>query len=219
MKRVGLVLGLVLGLVAVSGCLRTISFHCASNADCNAGTCEVNDYCSFPDSVCPSGRRFGDLSAQFSNTCVGDLPLGDGGVDGAPGDAMVDAPMGCPGNYVTLAGAPGHRYKLIASSGNWQTRHDMCALDGTYIVVPDDAAELAAVVTLAGTAIWVGVTDRATEGMFLTALGAPATYLPWAAGQPDDKAPGEDCVAAATTNLYSDERCNQSKRTVCECAP
>jgi len=214
--------GLLVVVVMAAGCLRSTSFHCSSNVDCNSGTCELNDYCSFADSSCPSGRRFGDLSAQFSNTCVGDLPLVDAGLDGAKdggADAPPDAPMGCPASYITIAAAPGHRYKLITTAGSWQTRHDTCALDGTYMVVPDDANELAAVVTLAGTAIWVGVTDTAVEGTFKTVLGVPATYLPWAAGQRDDKAPGEDCVQAALTNLYSDERCNLSARTVCECAP
>jgi hypothetical protein len=74
------------------------------------------------------------------------------------------------------------------------------------------------VLTLAGTRIWVGVDDLATEGTFLTVLGMPATFLPWAAGQPDNKPPGEDCVhASSATQLYSDERCGLSARSVCEC--
>ncbi len=215
--------GLVLVVaVCATGCLRSTSFHCASNADCNTGTCELNDYCSFPDPQCASGRRFGGLSAQFSNTCVGELALVDAGIDGSHDgtpDASPDAPLGCPGSYITIAAAPGHRYKLITTTGNWQTSHDACALDGTYMVVPDDATELAAVVTLAGTPIWVGVTDMAVEGTFQTVLGVNATYLPWASGQPDNKPPGEDCVRAALTDLYSDERCSNSLRTVCECMP
>ena len=200
--------------LAGAGCLRSTTFHCSSNADCNAGTCEANDYCSFMDSTCTSGRRFGDLAGNFSNTCVGDLPFGDGGVDGT-----TDAPSGCPGTYVVVSGAPGHRYRLLPQTGNWQTQRDRCATDGTYMVVPDDAGELAAMVTIAGTKFWVGVTDTAVEGTFKTVLGVNATFLPWAPTQPDNKSPGEDCVAASTTNLYSDERCSLSMRTICECQP
>jgi hypothetical protein len=74
---------------SAAGCLRTTQFHCGSNADCvkagAQGTCESIGYCSFLDPSCASGQRFGDLSGQYSQTCVGDLPFVDGGVDGSNG--------------------------------------------------------------------------------------------------------------------------------------
>ena len=83
--------------IALTGCLRTTSFHCATDSDCRLagaqGTCEAVGYCAFSDSTCTSGLRFGDLSASYANQCVGDQPGDDASTDG-PHDAHVfhDAP-------------------------------------------------------------------------------------------------------------------------------
>ena len=35
------------------------------------GTCEPNGFCSFPDTDCPSGSRYGEhAGAGLANTCV-----------------------------------------------------------------------------------------------------------------------------------------------------
>ncbi|MCA9711525.1 MAG: hypothetical protein KDK70_37145 [Myxococcales bacterium] len=64
-------LGAVLGLGACGG---PGSFVCQASdqciADAIAGTCEPNGLCSFPDSSCPSGHRYGELSGELSGVCV-----------------------------------------------------------------------------------------------------------------------------------------------------
>lgn len=74
-----------LTLLAASGCVRAGDFHCSSDADCvlggAQGRCEVVTYCSFPDSDCAGGNRFGSQSGAFANTCVGDTSGDDAGVD------------------------------------------------------------------------------------------------------------------------------------------
>ncbi|HEU0032317.1 MAG TPA: lectin-like protein [Kofleriaceae bacterium] len=217
MTKLALLLALVATPLAV-GCLRSTQFHCDDNTDCGTGTCEAVGYCSFADSSCGTGARFGELSGPYAGLCVGDQPPIDGGPNDGP-DAPPDAPVGCPTNYVSLPGITGHKYKLVTQSGGWQNRRDSCSLEGTYMAIPDDATELAALITLSGTAIWVGISDTATENTFVTVLNQPQTFLPWAAGQPDDKSPGEDCVLASTANMFSDERCQNVARTVCECEP
>jgi hypothetical protein len=63
------------------------SFTCTGDSSCGpGGTCEANGFCSFPDSACPSGRRYGDLGG--SGQCVGGQPPPDAG-PGAPADARV----------------------------------------------------------------------------------------------------------------------------------
>ncbi len=70
---------MALGLV---GCPPSDSFICQTDAQCvhdgNTGTCQPNSYCSFPDSDCPSGERYGDHAADFSGRCVVDRGETDG---------------------------------------------------------------------------------------------------------------------------------------------
>jgi hypothetical protein len=77
-----------------SGCqFGPYTFACTHDAACGAGgICELNGFCSFPDSTCPSGRRFGDLGGPSAGQCVGGQPLVDGGdtsIDGRVSDAVV----------------------------------------------------------------------------------------------------------------------------------
>ena len=70
-----------LALVALlsSGCLRTVSFTCASDTDCGDGKCEpTTRFCSFADPACSSGFRYGALAGDSSNKCTNDVG-GDGG--------------------------------------------------------------------------------------------------------------------------------------------
>jgi hypothetical protein len=81
------------GIVCATGCLRTTQYRCATDTECGGGgTCESVGYCSFTDSSCADGRRFGDLSGPYANTCVG-----GGGGDDAGIDAPIDTPDAPPG--------------------------------------------------------------------------------------------------------------------------
>lgn len=54
----------------MAGC-GTPAFHCLDASDCVDGTCEPNGFCSFPDTDCPSGSRYGEhAGAGLANTCV-----------------------------------------------------------------------------------------------------------------------------------------------------
>jgi Lectin C-type domain len=215
--------------IAATGCLKAAAFPCTSNEQCTKngalGTCESVGFCSFPDGECASGRRFGSLSGTFANQCVGD---GDAGVD-SPFDAPIDMVvlpdgLGCPVGYATLTGVPTHAYRRIGTLTNWQNQVNACKADGAnvYLVIPDDATELQAILTLAGGPTWVGVNDITTEGTFVTVLGGAATYLPWASGQPDNSGNqgGSDCVEALVGGTYDDKRCAATSLiAVCECEP
>ena len=67
-----------LAVLATSGCLRAVTYNCASDPDCGAGVCEPDHLCAFADSACPSGYRYGDLGGD--SQCVGATTGGgDGG--------------------------------------------------------------------------------------------------------------------------------------------
>ena len=55
----------------------TSDFSCLTDADCTdadgtLGRCEVDQRCSYADTSCTSGYRYGDLAGQESNACTGD---------------------------------------------------------------------------------------------------------------------------------------------------
>ena len=100
---------LVVCLAIGAGCLRQTSFHCTSDLDCiNAGAtglCQSVGYCSFPDSTCGGGQRYGELSGPFANQCLGGDVGPDGGVDAEACSAS--CPLGCdPTNTRCLALVP-----------------------------------------------------------------------------------------------------------------
>ncbi len=200
-------------LVLATGCLRDTEFHCTDSSECGAnGECEANGFCSVPDPNCVDGRRYTSYSGSLTNQCV----TSDGGLPGEGG-------MGCSPGFLPLPGVPGHLYFAVPAADFTTQRTTCAALGGiTYLAIPDDAAELAAIVNAGGQpAIWVGIDDEVVEGMYVTVRGQPATYLPWAPGQPDNKGPppGEDCIAALSSNQYDDQDCTQSLSALCECEP
>jgi lectin-like protein len=214
--------------IAATGCLRQTQFHCTNDQSCGAsGRCEASSYCSFPDSSCSSMYRYGSSAGTYADQCTNAV-TGDGGVDSPIGDGSIDAPiLGCPSGYDPLSGVTnGHVYKLLTAAGNWNNQQAACLLttQSAYLAIPDDATELAALDTLAGTITeyWVGITDSATEGTFLNVLGAAQTFLPWDPPAPDNNSggQGEDCVEAITALAkFNDLRCTTSFPAICECAP
>lgn len=83
--------------IAVAGCspFGGGSFACADNTECSnnasAGFCESTGFCSFADSDCTSGRRYGDLAGNgLAGVCVGEEP---NDFDAAP---MADADPNAP---------------------------------------------------------------------------------------------------------------------------
>jgi hypothetical protein len=213
-----------------SGCLRSTTFKCDTNTDCGAGgQCEVaaGGFCSFADSSCTaSGRRFGDSSGASSGKCVGEV--GDDAGVGAekPIDAP-EIPSGCPGNFMTLpnSGPRGHRYLLINTQAGWTAQRDGCAAMSTFMAFPDGATnadaqlELAAVVTLAGNGVWVGVEDIVTNGAYKTSLGQPVSARTLALINPGGGNPNQQGCFTTNGTSMTDEDCADTRKTVCECVP
>jgi hypothetical protein len=229
--------------VASTGCsIRPGAFACETDTDCTRGgeqgVCESVGHCSFADPDCASGRRFGDLSGSQSGQCVGDPPI-DGGLDGPTAssdagtndDAAVtdapttdaatpDAPTGCPPGYEALPGIPTHFYRRLGVAG-WTNQRTVCGSEpaNVYLAIPDDQAELDAIIALAAADVWVGISDASSEGVFVTVLGTPATFLPFAQGEPDNQG-NQDCVRArAATAQYETANCGLQSIAVCECDP
>ncbi|HMG52413.1 MAG TPA: hypothetical protein VK601_03000, partial [Kofleriaceae bacterium] len=88
----------ILAVVMVTGCkYGAAEFACSAEKSCGpGGTCESNGFCSFADSTCESGRRFGELGGASSGECV---PAG-----GAMIDASIDAPPDVPPDVLACYG-------------------------------------------------------------------------------------------------------------------
>lgn len=218
--------------VLLGGCLRKTEFKCQTNDQCSTGgACEMTTgYCSFADMDCPDGRRYGDLSGDLSGQCVGGG--GSGVVDaGADGPGIVDAPpSGCPATgYAVITGAGAHHYRVIAGTANWTTQKGLCSADGpgAYLAVPNDQAELTAILAAAGGAhSWVGIDDQMTEGTYVTTHGGTfaANDPLWDTGEPDNTpfngGGDSDCVAGVkSSNQLADTKCSESYAAICECDP
>lgn len=78
----------IVALVALTagGCIKLDSFGCAQSSECQngdlLGTCEPAGLCSFPDAVCPSGKKYGELAGGQSGQCVD-----EGGTSSSSGEA------------------------------------------------------------------------------------------------------------------------------------
>jgi hypothetical protein len=237
----------LLGIALLSsGCLRKTEFHCDTSAQCGGdGVCETSvGYCAFPNGECPGGFRYDSSAGALANKCVGEvIPPGEDAGPDTPGDVPTDTPIdvpidmppaGCPGGYLPIqingADSP-HLYKVLAPpTQNWDTQKNDCAATSTsaYLAIPDSIEELEALSVLIGAdkTYWIGLTDAPPniEGMFKTLKGAdPFVGFPWAMGEPDDTAGGQDCVSAtkptgmATTT--ASDKCSTKFDAMCECEP
>jgi hypothetical protein len=230
----------LLGVLATSSiaCLRKTEFQCSSSAECGpGGTCQTAvGYCSVTDNDCASGQRYSDSAGSSAGECVGGGPFDDASNPDAPipSDGSDDAPpdgpsVGCPSGYAAITGGQtGHLYQLVTTTGNWTNQRNFCTATSAnaYLVIPDNADELAALVELAtSTRFWVGITDMVTEGTWVNTLGQPQTFLPWEMNRPNMSGNNnDDCVFAEDNGgddpTLRDDRCNNVQLpAICECVP
>src|SRR5262249_22943983 len=91
--------------LAVAACFRPDgAFHCLDDTQCGAGgRCDApTGFCSFLDSSCDSGRRYGEFAGGLANLCV--APAAEP-PDAGPPDAGPDAGPPAPPSFVLEAHA------------------------------------------------------------------------------------------------------------------
>jgi hypothetical protein len=166
--------------------------------------------------VCFAACRIG-FDPIDGDDIVGDAPGGQ--TDGASqdtGGGTDGAMVSCPANYTTLLGAfNDSRYRVVDNSSDWDSAQAACEADGHHLAIPDDASERNALYNaLIAQNIWVGVTDRITEGVYRSVTGGTVTYLPWGLGEPDP----EDCIyIEGLTTMFRTQDCTSGRRYICEC--
>lgn len=157
-------------------------------------------------------------------------PAGCGRIDfpSAPVDAAADAAAPdavdasvidpCAATYTAVYG-PSH-YRFTATAASWDVAERACEADGrgSHLVVFNDAPEMNAIEALVmGTEIWVGITDRVTDGTFLDVMGELPLFKPqWQSMDPSFPGPG--CVQFNPgSRLIHDQACTTLVAYVCEC--
>lgn len=114
--------------------------------------------------------------------------------------------------YVPVAGQV-NRYRELVNQG-WQEALDVCAADEAHFAIPDDAAEISAIQL--GVGAWIGISDIAIEGVWITVDARPATYLPWGANEPSGGT-NENRVELYVST-FNDLNCVDHRRNaLCEC--
>ena len=131
-----------------------------------------------------------------------------------PGDANdANGSSGLCGSnpaYLHRSGSP-HAYRAVDGNADWAAARASCEADGAYLAIIDDAAEAA---LLPGEG-WVGYTDAATEGVWLTVRGDQAAFLPWQSGEPNGGTL-ENCARVDDKALES-RSCTDLRGWTCEC--
>ncbi len=165
------------------------SFVCEQSSQCSqgsvAGMCQPNGFCSFDDSSCASGQRYGDLSGSVANSCVGGGQGSDSGGSDAivPIDASVcfDGPL--PFCLMTIPTAPRTLTGMIATDSQCDqvvTQTDnssVCVVAATNLTVQDVRATGTRPLVLAasGTIEVSGTLDVSSQQGMPSGAGAPAT--------------------------------------------
>jgi glucose/arabinose dehydrogenase len=88
----------------------------------------------------------------------------------------------------------GGTYRLTAPNLTWEEAQTAARQAGGNLVTVNDAAENNWLVqTFGGTeGLWIGITDRTTEGQFAWASGAGVSYTNWAPGEPNNAGGNQD---------------------------
>jgi hypothetical protein len=96
----------------------------------------------------------------------------------------------------------GNTYQLGTPGLTWEEANAEAQRLGGHLVTISDAAENDFVVeTFGGEApIWLGLTDQATEGTFVTTTGETVTYTNWLPGEPNNNGVAQDFAVIASVD-------------------
>jgi hypothetical protein len=116
-------LGLLLGLAAAPSFFACgeSKFVCLSDAQCShdaqAGVCQPNGFCSFPDEACASGQRYGEHAGRgLAGSCVSQTDDGDDDAAGSTTSATSGVSDTSATSGVTSAADTGETASTVTSS-------------------------------------------------------------------------------------------------------
>ncbi|RMH43894.1 MAG: hypothetical protein D6689_03985 [Deltaproteobacteria bacterium] len=141
---------------------------------------------------------------------------GDGVDNDCSGDAD-DAPA-CGCDAVEVEGA---RFELCVHRRTWDEAAAFCAARGGALARVDSDTQAwrlwRKAQRRAKAKWWIGLTDRAEEGVFAWADGSPVTFTAWNGREPDNDACNQDCAAMGerAQGRWHDTHCASRLPFVC----
>jgi Lectin C-type domain len=153
----------------------------------------------------------------------------DPDASGAPAPSSDAGAPACPPGYAAAGTPSAGCYRFVPDFKKWMQAERICEADGAgaHLLVIDDPAEYEAILEVMHgreDEAWVGGSDEAVEGRFVTVTGAPF-FVEWQPGAPDDSGDGpdgqaEDCalLESHATELegFNDDDCNNKHSFFCE---
>lgn len=181
-------------MAVMLGCTNARTFNCQDSEDCSSnGQCEPSGFCSFPDSECPSGRRYGELAGVgLANECV--IPGDDGTGEATATTTGETSGAQTSESTTTSETTSGSESGMQESStGSMPGTLDRCPplpappRGGTTVrVEPSQAAELAALLNVAAADTTFLLASGTYEITGRLELDAPGVVLRSASGNPED---------------------------------
>lgn len=181
-------------------------YACRITTDCETGrVCEMG--------YCVIGQAASGPDASTAN------PPADGGADAPAPDADPFPAIAaqCVAAGYTMSPTAGGYYRPGAGTASWTNAELDCANDvagATHLIVLSTTAEVSYMASQLG---WIGLSDRITEGTFVTITGETGDQRPWASGQPDNGGGNENCAQMKTGGQLDDDQCGNAHKYVCEC--
>lgn len=196
-------------LAFLAGCdfpNRSDAYACDTTADWQSGRVCDQGYC-----VLGSGPPVD------SSRLDGTLPTDASTLDSPPdADPFLEIASQCVSQGYTLVAGPAGYYRPVTANASWLTAQADCTNDvagATHLIVLSTPAESTYMLARLG---WIGLSDRITEGTFVTVTAEIGDQRPFSSGQPDNGGGNEDCVHMKPDGL-DDDQCGNTHRYVCEC--
>lgn len=130
----------------------------------------------------------------------------------------------CMPSYTMTHGTSRYR---VGTASSWYAAEASCESDGGHLVVIDDAAENAFVLTFdppdMTIDLWLGGSDHNNEDTFLWVTGGTiaqsgsSPYQNWQSPQPNNAGGAEDCMEMNNGGGWNDNGCGFPQPFVCEC--
>uniref|UniRef100_A0A4W6FVZ5 C-type lectin domain-containing protein n=1 Tax=Lates calcarifer TaxID=8187 RepID=A0A4W6FVZ5_LATCA len=117
----------------------------------------------------------------------------------------------------------GSVYYISSVKKTWQESRNYCLQEGADLMIINSEEEQVKCVYLCiqwKDNIWIGLTDRETEGTWKWVDGTPLTTSYWATGEPNSyQGRDEDCGEIrfyGSENSWNDASCTSQKYWICE---
>lgn len=171
-----------------------------------------------------------DAPERVDATAAGDGPRNDGkSPDGTTTDSAL--PATCPVSYSIVSGLSTSRYRVSQNNASWDAAQTACLADQpqnssrhTHLAVATDDMELAALTSAAAGSsdVWIGLSDRVTEGTYLWVTDEvtaypPASGAPWGTNEPQTGTTINCVLLTKSGGQLKVQQCPNLRSFICEC--